>query len=52
MHPYQITDINILPGLSDHDIIMVAADIKLKFIAQQPGTKKKLSLPQTQLGRY
>ena len=27
-HPSQITDINILPGLSNHNIIMVTADIK------------------------
>ena len=34
-HPSQITDINILPD----NIVMVTADIKLKFIAQQPPRK-------------
>ena len=31
-HPSQIIDINILPGMSDHDIVMITADIKSKFI--------------------
>ena len=35
-HPSQIIDINILPGMSDHDIVMIIADIKSKFIYHSP----------------
>ena len=31
-HPSQIIDINMLPGMSDHDIMVITADIKSKFI--------------------
>jgi len=35
-HPSQITDINVLPGMSDYDIVMITANIKLKFAVQLP----------------
>ena len=31
-HPSQIIDVNMLPGMSDHDIVVITADIKSKFI--------------------
>ena len=33
-HPSQITSINILPGMSDHDIVMFTADIKPELTVQ------------------
>ena len=35
-HPSQITDVSILPGMSDHNILMIIADIKPKFTTQLP----------------
>ena len=31
-HPSQIIDVNMLPSMSDHDIMVITADIKSKFI--------------------
>ena len=31
-HPSQIIDVNMLPGMNDHDIMVITADIKSKFI--------------------
>ena len=33
-HPSQITNINILPGTGDHDIVMITADIKPELTVQ------------------
>jgi len=35
-HPSQIIDINVLPGMSDHDIVIITAEIKTKFKVQSP----------------
>ena len=35
-HPSQITDIKVLPGMSDHDIVMITADIEPKFTVHLP----------------
>ena len=36
-HPSQITDVNILPGINNHNnIVMITATIKSKFIDRSP----------------